>query len=256
MSQASENEEEGRRLIEAGFSDVLVEAASRCTTWILWHVRASGSEREIVNNGTAFFLNAGKGTFGVTAAHVVAELEKAKLCHSDLICQVGHCLFDPSERLIDRDSLDIAIFRVTTSEMHEIGVDPHVAPAPWPPPTPQQGKGGFFGGYLGPSKKRFRLEDTQDWSYQYGFGPITGVFDHQLTMRFQREDWVVRPGHPPPSPGAAWGGLSGGPLFALFENPVVYWRLVGVISEFPSRDIELMIAKPARRIRQDGSVSA
>ncbi len=97
MRPASANEEQGRRLIEAGFSDVLVEAASRCTTWILWHVAASGSEREIVNNGTAFFLDAGKGAFGVTAAHVVAGLEQAKLCHSDLICQVGHCLLDPSE---------------------------------------------------------------------------------------------------------------------------------------------------------------
>jgi hypothetical protein len=75
-------------------------------------------------------------------------------------------------------------------------------------------------------------------------------------MRFQREGWVVRPDYPPPPPGTAWGGLSRGPLFALFENPVVYWRLVGVISEFPSHDIELMIAKPAGRIGQDGSVSA
>jgi hypothetical protein len=257
MSAAAASEEEGRRLIEAGFSDVLVEAASRCTTWIVWHVRASGAEREIVNNGTAFFLDAGKGAFGVTAAHVVAGLESDKLRHSGLICQVGHCLLDPSDRLIDRDdTLDIAVFRVSASEMREIGIDPHVAPTPWPPPTPQEGRGGFFGGYVSPPEKRFRLQETQDWSYQYGFGPITGVFDHQLTMRFQREDWVVRPDHPPPPPGAAWGGLSGGPLFALFENPVVYWRLVGVISEFPSRDIELMVVKPARRIRQDGSVSA
>jgi hypothetical protein len=162
MSPASASEEEGRRLIEGGFSDVLVEAASRCTTWIVWHVRASGSERTIVNNGTAFFLDAEKGAFGVTAAHVVAGLEGDKLSHSDLICQVGHCLLDPSDRLIDSDdNLDIAVFRVTESEMREIGVDPHIAPAPWPPPAPQEGKGGFFGGYLSPSEKRFRLQELR-----------------------------------------------------------------------------------------------
>src|SRR5580765_8698311 len=124
MTSASGNEEEGRRLIGAGFSDVLVETASRCTTWILWHVRASGSERKIVNNGTAFFLDAGKGPFGVTAAHVVAGLESDKLRHSDLTCQVGHRILDPSDRLIARDdALDIAMFRVSASEMREIGVD-------------------------------------------------------------------------------------------------------------------------------------
>lgn len=237
---------------------MLVEAASRCTTWILWHAGAGESEREIVNNGTAFFLDAGKGTIGVTAAHVIAGLEDAKLYRSDLICPVGNCLLDPSQRLIARDDdLDIAVFRVTTKEISEIGVDPHVAPAPWPPPVPQEGKGGFFAGYLSPSQKRFRLAGTQDWTYQYGFGPITGVFDHQLTVRFQRDCWVDRPDHPSPPPGSAWGGLSGGPLFALFENPVVYWRLVGVISEFPcSRDIELMVAKPLGGLGQmAGSVS-
>src|SRR5215831_4682860 len=158
LNPASGKEEEGRRLIEAGFSDVLVETASRCTSWILWHVGVGAAEREIVNNGTVFFVDVGQGAFGVTAAHVIAGLEHAKLCHSDLICQVGNCLLDPSQRLIGRDdSVDIAVFRVTTSEMLEIGVDPHVAPAPWPPPAPQEGKGGFFGGYLSPSQKRFRF---------------------------------------------------------------------------------------------------
>jgi hypothetical protein len=156
MSPASTNEEEGHRLIEACLSDVLVKAASRCSTWILWHLGASGSEGEIINNGTAFFLDAGKGASGVTAAHVVAALKNDKLCDSDLVCQVGHCLLDPSERLIDRDdSPDIAVFRVTTREMRGIGVAPRVAPAPWPPPAPQEGKGGFFGGYLNPPGSGF-----------------------------------------------------------------------------------------------------
>src|SRR5262245_13282491 len=98
-------------LIHAGFSDVLVEAAAACTTWIVWHELISGSERELVNNGTVFFIDAGNGPLGVTAAHVITALEHDKQRHSELVCQVGYCLLDPSLRIIDLyEDLDIAVF--------------------------------------------------------------------------------------------------------------------------------------------------
>lgn len=74
-------------------------------------------------------------------------------------------------------------------------------------------------------------------------------------MHFEREHWVHRPDRPEPPQGAEWGGVSGGPLFALFETHVVYYQLVGVISEY-SNTLEMLVATPARFISSDGSIRA
>jgi len=45
-----------------------------------------------------------------------------------------------------------------------------------------------------------------------------------------------------PEPGADGGGVSGGPLFALFENPVVFYQRVGVISQY-SETMAILVVK-------------
>jgi len=249
-------EQVGRRLILEGYSDQFVQMANRCTTWLFWHVPTTGTKRRILNSGTVFFVDLGSGPFGVTAAHVVEDLRQDKKSFSDLECQIRNLQIDPSDRLLGLDSSsDLATFSIASEDLASIDLVPHVDPGPWPPRCPQEGKGAFFGGFRLGEGKELDLREPYPFDFWHGFGPLTGVYDQQLKMGFERKHWVHRPNLQEPAPGEGWGGVSGGPLFALFENAVVFYQLVGVISEY-SEAIELLVARPARFIAKAGTVSA
>ena len=248
-------EKEGRRLILEGYSDLFVEMANRCTAWLFWHIHVDRLRRKILNSGTVFFVNLGSGPFGVTAAHVVEGLLLDKESHPHLVCQIGNLRIDPSECLLSLDpSFDLATFSIASEDLTSIGIVPHIDPGPWPPRSPQEGKGSFFGGFRKGNDKEFNINEPYPFDFWYGFSALAGIYDHQLKIRFEREYWVHRQGRREPEPEADWGGISGGPLFALFENPVVFYQLVGVISQY-SEALELLVAKPARLIEKNGIVS-
>jgi len=250
------DKERSTRLILAGYSDQFTQMANDCSTWIFWHRPADASRHFIVDSGSVFFLDAGEGPFGVTASHVIQALRDAKQKYQRLGIKLGNISFDPSERVIGDDPIrDIATFRIDERTIDSLGKRPHVDPGQWPPPSPQQDKGGFFGGYRGPDDKLISQDKPIPWDFWYGFGPITGVFPEKLTMRFERDDWVPMPGRLDPPPGAEWGGVSGGPMFALFktETEVVYFRLGGVTKEY-SAPVELMVFAPIGWIRKDGTL--
>lgn len=249
------SEEEGIRLIRAGYSDQLTQQVVACSTWIFWYRPVGPSRHVIVNNGTVFFLDAGRGAFGFTASHVIESLREAKERYWGLGVQVGNLPIDPTERLLGNDTgRDVATFRIDADEIARLDKRAHDAPR-WPPSLPQEERGAFFGGYRRGTGAGEVISPTEHlpWDFSYGFGPITLVLDHQSTMRFNREEWVSRAEHPAPAPGASWGGTSGGPMFSLFENPVVYFQLAGVISEYRA-DRELMVFAPLGRIHADGSI--
>ena len=174
-----------------------------------------------------------------------------------VVCEIGCLRIDPSDRLIgSRPSLDLATFRITMDELDQLELSAHVNPGPWPPPSPGEGKGAFFGGFrLGGGKQLDLSEGPYPVDFWNGFGPLSGVYDQQIKMNFERQHWIHRSNQLEPSPGAKWGGISGGPLFALFENPVVYYQLVGVISEY-SETLEVLVATPAQSISSDGTIRA
>lgn len=256
MKTMESSEKEGRRLILQGYSDQFVKMANRCTAWLFWYVFISGNRRKILNSGTVFFVDLGSGPFGITAAHIIDALLRDKESFSNLVCQVGNVELDPSDRLIGlASSRDLATFKVTSQELTNLALTPHVDPGPWPPRSPQEGKGAFFGGFRLGEGKQLDLRVPYPFDFWNGFGPLTGIYDQQIKMRFEREYWVHRPDCPEPPPGAEWGGVSGGPLFALFENPVVFYQLAGILSEY-SETLELLVATPARFISKNGSICA
>jgi hypothetical protein len=250
------SEEDGRRLIAAGYSDQFARMANDCSTWLFWYRPVSGSQHKIINKGSVFFVDAGAGPFGVTASHVIQGLLCAKRSYQDVGVQMGNISLDPSLLLLGDDPVrDVATFRINERDIASVGKRPHVDPKQWPPPRPQENRGVFFGGYRGPDNNLITPDEPVPWDFWHGFGPITGVFDGQLTARFERADWVSRPGQLTPPPGAEWGGTSGGPMFALFEAPIVYFRLSGVIKEYSSA-VELMAFAPIDRIGRDGALTS
>jgi len=243
-------------LIAAGYSDQFVRMANDCSTWLFWYRPVNRSQYEIVNKGSVFFVDAGAGPFGVTASHVIHGLLCAKRSHQDVGVQLGNISLDPSEWLLGDDPIrDVATFRIPERAIASLGKRPHVNPRQWPPPRPQENKGIFFGGYRGPESKLITPDEPLPWDFWNGFAPVTGVFDGQLTVRFERANWVSRPGHSMPAVGADWGGTSGGPMFAIFEGAIVDYRLGGIVKEY-SPEVELLAFAPIDGIRADGTVAA
>jgi len=250
------SEEEGRRLILAGYSDQFAQMANDCSTWLFWHRPAGSSQHVILGSGSVFFIDAGAGLFGITASHVIHALRDAKRQHRDLGIQMGNISVDPDRQVLGDDPIrDLATFRIDGRHIASLGKRPHVDPRQWPPPDPEENKGVFFGGYRGPDNKLISPDEPVPWDFWHGCLPVTGVFDGQLTVRFERAAWVNRPGRSEPPPGADWGGTSGGPMFALWETAIVYFRLAGVIKEYLAA-VELMVFAPAGRIRRDGTLPA
>ena len=249
-------EAEGRRLIAAGYSDQFVQMANDCSTWLFWYRPLGRSQYELLNKGSVFFVDAGAGPFGVTAQHVIDGLLCSKRSHDHVGVQLGNVSLDPSEQLLGTDpTRDVATFRVAEGAIASLGKRPHVNPRNWPPPRPQEHRGVLFGGYRDPECRLITPDDPLPWDFWSGFGPVTGVFDDQLTIRFNRADWVCRPGHLMPAVGADWGGTSGGPMFAIFEGAIVDYRLGGIVKEYWP-DGELLAFAPIDRIRADGTVAA
>jgi len=116
------NEQEGRRLILAGYSDQFAQMANDCSTWLFWHRPVGVSQHVIVGSGSVFFVDAGAAPFGVTASHVIQALRDAKQQHQDLGIQMGNISFDPIGQLLGDDPIrDRATFRIDERNIASLG---------------------------------------------------------------------------------------------------------------------------------------
>jgi hypothetical protein len=118
------NEEEARRIMRAGLGRAELEFATSITAPLYWIIReAKGRYR--VHNGSAFFLDAGSGVFGVTANHVIDGWRSDRGKSNVVALQLGLDLqldFSGKNAIIAAHSeIDIATFRVTAAEIKSIG---------------------------------------------------------------------------------------------------------------------------------------
>jgi hypothetical protein len=246
------SKEEAIRAIRAGFGKVLANVAFQCSAPIYWFTITRGSRGTVMNSGTIFFVDAGHGPIGITARHVIEGYREAHANNPDTACEVGGLLIDPLTDLIAEDPLrDIATLQVNFEQLKKIGKTVHVNPREWPPKPPEVSEGVFFGGYLG--SLRSERPGVIQWGFGGGLDIVANVHDDRISICFNREDWVPQEDVQPPMQGAPWGGVSGGPVFAVVENHIVSWRLAGVAKEFNS-NFELLYASSLSRIRPDGSI--
>ncbi len=144
---------------------------------------------------------------------------------------------------------DIVTFAISRSELAFLGVQAH-SPATWPAQPPQEGKGIILGGFRGFERIQNGLQ--VQWGFCHGLGPATSVHQDTIAIQFEREEWEQIEGLPEPQPGEPWGGVSGGPVFAMYEGPPVRWSAVAVIKEF-SQDFEIIFASMLTDIRPNGT---
>jgi hypothetical protein len=253
MDMDEQRKEEASRAIRAGFAKVLRELAFACSAPIYWYSDMGPSRSAVMNSGTIFFVDAGHGPIGVTARHVIQAYREATLAHPHIICQIASVPIDPLKALIAEDSRrDIATLRVDSGQLQQIDKIAHENPRQWPPKPPEVGKGVFFGGYLG--KERRESPGAITWLFAGGLDIAANVYDDYLSIRFSREDWVKEEGIEWPTEGGPWGGVSGGPVFAVVENHIYSWRLAGVATEFNCA-FEILRAASLRDVGPDGSMN-
>ena len=117
--------EEAKALLAGDFGRELHKAACAYCHPLFWAVRAENGHWKIKGNGSAFFLDCGKGPFLVTAAHVyedyVSDLGKE---NGKVFGSLGSVPFRMEERLLaclGQKTLDIATFAVKKEEVTDSG---------------------------------------------------------------------------------------------------------------------------------------
>jgi hypothetical protein len=100
---------------------------------IWWYDWQQPFEKLKITGASCFVLRFKTGYVGVTAAHVVNELLKARRCTPSLACLIQLTHFNILNAIIDaNDKLDIATFRISEEQVRSSGVQAFDVSAQWP----------------------------------------------------------------------------------------------------------------------------
>jgi hypothetical protein len=263
---SDETREDAKRIIAAGLGTAEVELVALFAAPLFWIIRTDRGD--YLKNGTAFFLNAGEGVFGVTAAHVVIECFRD--CRSDafLGCFVGGkdgrtVEIKLNERIIDGSpEVDIATFHFSGDEVKHIGHSVLTGfQKEWPPILPLQGRGVAYAGF--PGKERRVLAPRQiSFGVIAATGAATSVHENGISIQLERDKLVLAFGESIPPENFDFGGISGGPVITIVEtNLIRSYMPAGVIYTGPNTSenegeaiagFEVIKARPIHYIRPDG----
>lgn len=230
--------EEAKKIMKGGLGKAELEFVTSLTAQLYWIIKEGDSDFR-VRNGSAFFLDAGEGPFGVTAYHVLKGLKESRLKSKVVLCQMGHDLvfdIDGKNSIIDaHDDIDIATFRITVDEIKSINKTILTGyQETWPPKPPTQGRGVYFSGFAG--SETIWLPQN---NISFGATPVGGVAssinDRDISVMIEREYLLDVMGKGLPSEDFDFGGISGGPMLTVVENcSLRLWRLAGVIYQGPN----------------------
>jgi hypothetical protein len=238
--------EEAKAIMKAGLGEAELRFVTSLTAPLYWINRTADGKYK-ARNGSAFFLNAGEGAFGVTAAHVITDFRKDCATGQMVACQLGHDLtidFKGKNRLIDEHSdIDIATFCITEHEVRLIGKTVLTGHQKiWPPVPPQCDRGIYFAGF--PGIERIWLSPTAiSFGSASGSGVATSVSERDVSTLIEREHLVGLLGIGLPPDNYDFRGINGGPMLTVVKhNGLRSWRLAGVIYQGPNTDPDEAIA--------------
>jgi hypothetical protein len=265
MSTQPISEAEARKIMSV-LGKAEGEFAASIIAPIYWIIREDDG-RIRSRNGTAFFLDAGRGVFGVTAAHVLEGWREDAAKKRVLSLQLSDLRFEPEGRhatIAADTALDLLTFRVTEQEVRTIGKTVlRGYQAEWPPPAPQLDKGLYYAGF--PGRETLLLSPREvSFGIATGSGVVSSISDRDVSTLIEREHIM------PSGLGAMlpenfdFGGISGGPMLAVIEyKGLRTWALAGVIYQGPNTSsdqeeaiagFELIRARRAHFILPDGSL--
>jgi hypothetical protein len=228
---------------------------------LFWHDTALPWPRRI-RGGSCFVLHIGDHFIGVTAAHVIEELQRDRSETGGLVCQLGGTGYDPRPLVIGWDPLlDVATFSVPPHPMAACGGRPiEIAPGDWPPPRPQDGEALILIGF-----PELSIRTEVDFSAAfYAFGALAladSVTDREILVSYDPKRDIDLSGIGLPPLGFNMSGCSGGPVLAVRRQRESLMSFpVGFILRGPRKNSESTIefdmirARLIHMIREDGTL--
>ena len=214
-----------------------------------WFGTAANGEVRLLDSASVCFVHTGERLLGVSAWHVHADAVAILESDPRASCQIGGCTFDPRERVIDASEyFDLVTYDISEIQVNQAGADIHHAPE-WPP---QLGAAGLVlvGGWIDDLREEGDDETTHQFLHVAAY--CDAVTERQIGVPLYKsssQPW----GDSPLLAGTELGGLSGGPVFQVVEDPLTKLYLVGVVFEY-SPVYEIALARPLTLIKSDGRI--
>jgi hypothetical protein len=247
-------QEQATKAVSGELGDAYRRVLSTSCAPICWFSSLGVPDLANMHNGTVTIVQTPKRLMGITAAHVVLELQADLRSGPQTILLMNAQI--PELKVIDLDEkLDLATFEIDDAVIKRMGkgITPLTV---WPPQPPMEGRGILMGGY--PRIVRVTHSPTPaigaiEWGLFTVIGVAGPVSDEQISWRIARENNIKHPTIPDPPPNVDLGGISGGPVIGLFGTGFHYWALAGIVSQ-ASAQLEKVVAKRADYIREDGKI--
>jgi hypothetical protein len=256
-------------IIRGGLGKAELEFIASLTAPFFW-ILCNSDGKEMTKSGSAFFLDAGEGVFGVTAAHVIQECLQDSRSSTFVQCMIGgHGHTVPlhlGDRIIDGNlDMDIATFRIRREEVQRTG---HTIltgyQKAWPPRLPDLARGVTYCGFPGHARRWLARREVSFGCVTMS-GVATSVHDRCISIQIERENLLKVLGTEEMPEQLDFGGMSGGPLLAIVQTPTIRsWMPAGVIFEGPNpgddpeqtaiQGLEVVRARPVHFIRSDGTL--
>jgi hypothetical protein len=258
--------EEAIAIMKGGLGEAeLALAASFCAP-LYWVNRIDVRQIE-VKNGSAFFLDAGEGPFGVTAYHVVKnwQQDRESGCGPLRLGGEGNSVeFYFEDRAIAfHHGIDIATFRISPEEIKRIGKTIITGvQSTWPPKPPTVNRGIYYCGFPQTETRQLTLQKVE-FGCLRGSGVASSVNDRDVVTMIEREYLIPAGSRPAPPENFDFGGISGGVMITVVEGRLRLWALAGMIYEGPSTSadpneaipgFEIIRARRSDFIRPDGTL--
>lgn len=260
-------EEQAKAIMGAGLGRAELETVTSFAAPLFWVIRDADKEPS-VRNGTAFFLDAGHGVFGVTAAHVIAKFQEHNAAGRTAELQIGNgepvdLAGENAVIAIDHE-IDIATFKFSATEVAKLEKFVLTGSQPvWPPSPPMRDRAVTYSGYPG-VERRWVGPDLIEFGATPGGGIATSISELNISTQIDREKWLDMLGLGLPAENYHFGGISGGPMLKIVEHKQLRtWALAGVIIQGPNTcaeeceaiaGFEVIRARRAHFILPDGSL--
>lgn len=205
----------------------------------------------ILHNGTMCFLNTGQKTLGVTASHVYAQYLFDKERNGEIVCQIGSSRIEPERYLIaDDKSRDLVTFEVPEFLITAAGVSAQQI-SKWPPAPLQEKEIVICGGFPGLLKSE-KAKNAEFPFVTFIDRVSQSSEDHvSVYLNIRNSFW---PAGESLSQEPDLGGMSGGPIYRFYSEPLERLELAGFIYE-ANQSYELIFSRHVREIQADGTIA-